>query len=84
MKQMFFKHKDAFSDIKGGELDFKELISAQKKHSFLLTCSYFTRACVFYSNSLSLLWKLPSGSEAIYGTSEHVLNGTIMRPSVPQ
>lgn len=37
----------------------------------------------FFSYSVSLLWKLPSGSEAIYGTFEHVLNGTIMRPSVP-
>lgn len=32
----------------------------------------------------SLLWKQPSGSEAIYSTFEHVLNGTIMRPSVPR
>lgn len=44
---------------------------------------FFFCMCIFYSYSPSLLWKLPSGSEAIYGTSEHVLNGTIMRSSVP-
>lgn len=39
---------------------------------------------MFYSYSLAWLWKWPSSSEAIYGGSERVLNGTIMRPSVPQ